>query len=231
MNIAPHFWQKNKKSIFNFLKRDLYFVKTPWWIKKLYPDCVWDIKANEKVLYITFDDGPHPTITPFVLQELKKYNAKATFFLIGDNAKKYPTVLQQILDDGHSIGNHTMHHLNGWKTDDETYLSNIKEAEQYISSTLFRPPYGRISKSQINKLHHKYSIFNIQYSIIMWNILAGDWEPSLTPQKCFAQIKNKIYPGAIVVFHDSEKAKERMEYAFPKLLQFAVEQGYCFKSI
>jgi peptidoglycan/xylan/chitin deacetylase (PgdA/CDA1 family) len=223
--IAPHYWQKNKKSIFNFLKRDLYFVKTPWWIKKLYPNCVWDIKTDEKVLYITFDDGPHPTITPFVLHQLKKYNAKATFFLIGNNAKKYPAVLQQILDEGHTIGNHTMHHLNGWKTNDEDYIKDIKQAEQYVSSTLFRPPYGRISKKQIA------SIKNIQYSIIMWNILAGDWEHTLTPQKCFNQIKNKIYPGAIVVFHDSDKAKERMEYAFPKLLEYAAEQGYSFKSI
>jgi peptidoglycan-N-acetylglucosamine deacetylase len=227
MNIAPHFWQKNKNSIFNFLKRDLYFVKTPWWIKKLYPNCVWDIKTNEKVLYITFDDGPHPTITPFVLHQLKKYNAKATFFLIGDNAKKYPEVLQQIIDEGHSIGNHTMHHLNGWKTQNEIYLNDIVNAEQYINSKLFRPPYGRISKKQIQTLSTHHS----PLTIVMWNILAGDWEPSLTPQKCFNQIKNKIYPGAIVVFHDSEKAKERMEYAFPKLLAYASEQGYSFKSI
>jgi peptidoglycan/xylan/chitin deacetylase (PgdA/CDA1 family) len=225
--IAPHYWKKKKKSIFNFLKRDLYFVKTPWWIKKLYPNCVWDIKTDEKALYITFDDGPHPTITPFVLQELKKYNAKATFFLIGDNAKKYPEVLQQIIDEGHSIGNHTMQHLNGWKTNDEDYIADIKGAEQYISSNLFRPPYGRITKSQIKQL----SIINYQLSIVMWNILAGDWEQSLSPQKCFNQIKNKIYPGAIVVFHDSEKAKERMEYAFPKFLQYAAKKGYTFKSI
>jgi peptidoglycan-N-acetylglucosamine deacetylase len=225
--IAPHYWKKKKKSIFNFLKRDLYFVKTPWWIKKLYPNCVWDIKTDEKALYITFDDGPHPTITPFVLQELKKYDAKATFFLIGDNAKKYPEVLQQIIDEGHSIGNHTMQHLNGWKTNDEDYIADIKGAEQYISSNLFRPPYGRITKSQIKQL----SIINYQLSIVMWNILAGDWEQSLSPQKCFNQIKNKIYPGAIVVFHDSEKAKERMEYAFPKFLQYAAKKGYTFKSI
>ncbi len=225
--IAPHYWQKNKKSIFNFLKRDLYFVKTPWWIKKLYPNCVWDIPTKEKTLYISFDDGPHPTITPFVLQELKKYNAKATFFCIGDNAKKYPAVMQQIVNEGHTIGNHTMHHLNGWKTDDEIYLSNIKEAQQFINSTLFRPPYGRIKKSQLSKLSSLHST----HSTIMWTILAGDWEQSLTPEKCFNQIKNKIYPGAIVVFHDSEKAVERMEYAFPKLLAHAFEQGYSFKRI
>ncbi len=226
--VAPHFWQKNKNSIFNILKRDLYFVKTPWWIKKLYPKCVWDIKTKEKVLYITFDDGPHPTITPFVLQELKKYNAKATFFCIGDNAKKYPEVLQQIIADGHSLGNHTMHHLNGWKTSDTNYINDIKEVVQYINSTsLFRPPYGRITKSQIKKIIS----LNFPLSIIMWNILAGDWEQSLHPHKCFNQIKNKIYPGAIVVFHDSDKAKERMEYAFPKLLKCASEQGYNFKKI
>jgi peptidoglycan/xylan/chitin deacetylase (PgdA/CDA1 family) len=227
MKIAPHFWQKNKKSIFNFLKRDLYFVKTPWWVKMLYPKCVWDIKTKEKVLYITFDDGPHPTITAFVLQELKKYNAKATFFLIGDNAKKFPQVLQQIIDEGHAIGNHTMHHLNGWKTAEGNYFNDIKEAEQYINSALFRPPYGRISTKQIQTLTTHHS----PLTIIMWNILAGDWEQSLLPQKCFNQIKNKIYPGAIVVFHDSEKALERMQYAFPKLLEYAAREGYTFKKI
>lgn len=225
--IAPHYWQKNKNLIFNFLKRDLYFVKTPWWIKKLYPNCVWDIPTKEKILYLTFDDGPHPTITPFVLQQLKKYNAKATFFCIGDNAKKYPAVMQQIVNEGHTIGNHTMHHLNGWKTDDGIYLNNIKEAQQYINSILFRPPYGRIKKSQLTKL----SSFHPPLSTIMWTILAGDWEQSLSPEKCFNQLKNKIYPGAIVVFHDSEKAVERMEYAFPKLLEYAFKQGYSFKRI
>jgi peptidoglycan-N-acetylglucosamine deacetylase len=230
--IAPHYWQKKKSSIFSFLKRDLYFVKTPWFIKKLYANCVWDIKTTEKVLYITFDDGPHPTITPFVLQELKKYNAKATFFCIGDNVKKYPDVYQQIIDEGHTVGNHTMRHLNGWKTENERYLNDIKEASSYINSILFRPPYGRISKKQIESIiQKKYSIFNNQYSIIMWNILAGDWEQTLSPQKCFNQIKNKIYRGAIVVFHDSEKAYDRMSYAFPKLLHYADKLGYKFEKI
>lgn len=197
----------------------------------MYPHCVWDIPAKEKVLYITFDDGPHPSITPFILQQLKKYNAKATFFLIGENVKNFPEQYQQMIAEGHSVGNHTMHHINGWKTDDETYLNDITAAEKYISSVLFRPPYGRITKSQIKKLISKSEIGNPKSEIIMWNILAGDWEQSLSPEKCFNQIKSKIYPGAIVVFHDSEKACERMSYAFPKLLEHAAAQGYRFESI
>ena len=150
--IAPHYWQKNKNLIFNFLKRDLYFVKTPWWIKKLYPNCVWDIPTKEKILYLTFDDGPHPTITPFVLQQLKKYNAKATFFCIGKNVAAHQNLYATIIEQGHTVGNHSYDHLNGWKTDTAHYIQNIKLAGKLIQSNLFRPPYGRITRSQIHKI-------------------------------------------------------------------------------
>ncbi len=232
MQVAPHYWKKRTSSIFNFLKRDLYFVKTPNWIKKLYKNCVWDIATNEKLLYITFDDGPHPTITPFILNELKKYKAKATFFCIGENVKKFPETYQQIINEGHTVGNHTMHHINGWKNTDENYLNDITEATHLINSNLFRPPYGRITKTQIQRINNQQlSIIHYPLSIIMWNILAGDWEQSLKPEKCFNQIKNNIYPGAIVVFHDSNKAFDRMSYAFPKLLEHATALGYTFEAI
>ena len=125
-----------------------YFVKTPWWLKKLYSSRIWSIDTNEKKIYLTFDDGPHPTITPFVLGELKKYGAKATFFCIGKNVVSYPGVYQQILDEGHRTGNHTQNHLNGWQTVNDIYFSDIEEATLYINSDLFRPPYGRIRSSQ-----------------------------------------------------------------------------------
>jgi peptidoglycan/xylan/chitin deacetylase (PgdA/CDA1 family) len=223
--IAPHFWRESKAK---FLKKDLFFISTPWWLRKLFPGCLWDLKTKEKVIYISFDDGPHPTITPFVLNELKKYNATATFFCIGDNVVKYPEIYRRVINEGHAIGNHTMHHINGWKTADEQYISDIEEAAKHIDSNLFRPPYGRIKKSQIKKLA---ITVNPKLKTIMWSVLAGDWIATLRPEKCFEQVRNNIYPGCIVVFHDSEKANERMSYALPKLLEHFSNKGYVFKKI
>jgi len=222
--IAPHFWRESKAK---FFKKDLFFITTPGWLRKFFPGCIWDIKTNEKTIYLSFDDGPHPVITAFVLSELKKYNAKATFFCIGDNVKKFPEMYKQVIDQGHSIGNHTMHHINGWKNTDDNYLSDIAEAGKFIHSGLFRPPYGRIKKSQI----HKLQTANPQLLTIMWSVLAGDWVSTLSPQKCFDQIKNNIYPGCIIVFHDSEKANERMSFVLPKVLEHFSKLGYIFKKI
>lgn len=222
--IAPHFWRESKA---RFFKKDLFFVSTPWWLRKLFPGCVWDVKTKEKIIYLSFDDGPHPTITPFVLNELKKYNAKATFFCIGDNVKKFPAIYQQVIDQGHAIGNHTMHHINGWKNTDADYLNDIAAAAKHINTNLFRPPYGRVKKSQIRQL----ATINYKLSTVMWSVLAGDWVATLPPQKCFEQVKNNIYPGCIVVFHDSEKANERMSFAVPKLLEHFSNEGYLFKKL
>jgi peptidoglycan-N-acetylglucosamine deacetylase len=226
--IAPHYQKAKKKSVFNFLKRDRYFIKTPGWLKKLYPHCLWDMENKEKVLYLSFDDGPHPTITPFVLDELKKYNAKATFFCIGDNVVKYPDVYKRLLDEGHSAGNHTQHHVNGWKIADEIYLQEIQEAGRHIDSILFRPPYGRIKRSQIKQLMLSGMV---DTKIVMWNILAGDWDPDLQPEKCYKRIKAKISSGDIIVFHDSEKAWDRMSYTLPLVLEEYSKQGYNFNVI
>lgn len=225
--VAPHDNRASKNSLIHFFKKDRYFIKTPRWIKKLYTGCVWDIEPKEKTLYFSFDDGPHPTITRFVLDRLKQYNAKATFFCIGENVQKYPDVYRQISDEGHSIGNHTQHHINGWKTNDENYLLDITEAGTQIQSNLFRPPYGRIKKSQIRLLKEKYPAMKI----IMWNILAGDWVEGLQPEKCFEQIRQKISDGDIVVFHDTDKSFARLEYALPQTLKFFYEKEYQFKKI
>jgi peptidoglycan-N-acetylglucosamine deacetylase len=222
--MAPHFWRQSKVK---FFKKDLFFVTTPWWLRKLYPGCIWDFKSSEKTIYISFDDGPHPTITPFVLKVLEQYNAKATFFCIGDNVKKHPEVYQQVIDAGHAVGNHTMHHVNGWKSADKDYLNDISQANEYINTNIFRPPYGRVTQRQIKLL----STGLPHFSVIMWSVLAGDWVNTITPQKCFEHIKNNVYPGCIVVFHDSEKANERMRYALPRVLEHFSKQGYQFKKI
>ncbi len=221
---ASYLWRKIKAF---FFKKDVYLVTTPWWLRKLLPGCVWDFKTTEKIIYLSFDDGPHPTITPFVLNQLQQYNAKATFFCIGNNVRKYPDTFKQIIAAGHSAGNHTMHHINGWQKTDDVYLADINEAKAFITSYLFRPPYGRIKRSQIKKITSQ----NVDYQIIMWSVLAGDWDGALSWETCFEQVKQHIYPGCIVVFHDSEKAGERLKYALPKLLEYFTNMGYSFRAI
>ena len=204
-----------------------YFVKIPRWLKWLYKGCIWDIKNKEKSIYLTFDDGPHPTITPFVLDELKKHQAKATFFCIGKNVAAFPEVFQRIIDEGHSIGNHTFNHLNGWKVSDEEYLNDIWDAKNHIDSPLFRPPYGRITRFQIKQLQQK----KYQLKVLMWNILSGDFDQKISKEVCAENVILNAKEGAIVVFHDSEKAKERLSYALPKVLDYFANQGFEFKKI
>lgn len=202
----------------------MYLVKTPWWIRKLYPSLTWSIPTEEKEVYLTFDDGPHQTITPFVLDVLKQYKAKATFFCIGKNVKAHLPVYEQILSEGHKVGNHTYSHFNGKKTADELYINDILAAKEYIDSNLFRPPYGRITKFQIQQLK---SLFKI----VMWDVLSGDFDINLTPQNSLQHVVTNVRPGSIVVFHDSQKALPRLSYALPKALEFLSQKGYTFKSL
>ena len=225
--IAPHYKKEKKKAACHFLKKDRYMVKTPWWLKKLYPGCIWDMPGKEKTLYLSFDDGPHPTITPFVLQQLKNYHAKATFFCIGENVIRYPGIFQQLIDEGHAVGNHTFHHINGWKTPVNDYFDDMMKADEYIHSNLFRPPYGRIKRSQLRRLLDGEN----KKRVVMWNILAGDWDATVSPEKCYQRIKNKISAGDIIVLHDSEKAWDRMSYILPRLLQDFTRSGFNFNKI
>ncbi len=202
----------------------MYFIKSPWWLKRVYSLLVWHIPTREKEVYLTFDDGPHPTITPFVLDCLKAYNAKATFFCIGKNVLDHPATYQRVIDEGHSVGNHTYNHLNGWKTDDAVYLKNVFLAKDHINSRLFRPPYGRISKFQIKQLLPSFKI-------IMWDVLSGDFDIKLSPQTSLQNVVANVRSGSVVVFHDSEKAFARLEYALPKALEHLSEKGYVFKAI
>ena len=206
-----------------------YFVKTPWWLKKLYPKRLWSVDTKEKIIYLTFDDGPHPVATPFVLDELKKHNAKATFFCIGKNVVEYPAIYKRIVEEGHAIGNHTQHHLNGWKTEKETYLADITIAAKHIESSLFRPPYGRIRSQQANSLTDAMN--NTSAKIVMWDVLSGDFDVDLSPEKCYENVVKHTRPGSIIVFHDSLKAFERLKFALPLVLKHFSEQGYRFANL
>ena len=227
MKLPGYFASLHKLYIALFCKAiiTMYFTKTPWWLKKLYPSLVWSINTTENIIYLTFDDGPHPTATPFVLKSLKQFNAKATFFCIGKNVELYPAIYAEIMSAGHTVANHTQNHLNGWKTTDEIYINNIDQAAAHIDSKLFRPPYGRITKFQAKLLHQ------MGYKIIMWDVLSGDFDTTLLKEDCAENTILQTQAGSIVVFHDSEKAYERMEFALPKLLDFYSKKGYRFESI
>ena len=204
----------------------MYLITTPWWLRMFFPGCIWQIPTKEKVVYLTFDDGPHPTATPFVLEQLRQYNAKGTLFCSGKNVANYPSIYHQLLSEGHTTGNHTMHHLNGWKTDDAVYLKDIEEANPLINSQMLRPPYGRIKWSQIRKVKKG----NIK-RIIMWSVLSGDFDTNIDGEKCYQHVIQNIQPGSIIVFHDSAKALPRLQYALPIVLLWLQENGYQMKAI
>lgn len=206
-----------------------YFIKTSWIAKKIFSSYVWSLPANENVVYLTFDDGPHPTITPWVLEQLKQFDAQATFFCIGNNVRKYPDVYQQILDEGHATGNHTYHHLNGWKTKDKEYIDDVSKAAQLVKSNLFRPPYGKIKNKQAKKIGDALQISNPQ--IIMWDVLSADFDSSFSPTQCLSNVLDNVSVGSIVVFHDSEKSFTNLKYALPGTLNVLKEKGFAFKKI
>jgi peptidoglycan/xylan/chitin deacetylase (PgdA/CDA1 family) len=179
------------------------------------------------VLYLTFDDGPHPTITPFVLDTLRQYQAKATFFCIGKNVEAYPGIYAQIMFEGHAVGNHTQHHVNGWEVSDEAYLDDITTASKHIKSNLFRPPYGRIKKSQMKKIKQQFP----DMRIVMWDVLSADFDTRLNADACLGYTVYHSKSGSIVLFHDSEKAFPRMQTALPKMLAHFANEGYTFEAI
>lgn len=210
----------------------LYFTRTPLLLKKMYPSCIWNYSRDEKKIYLTFDDGPHPVATPFVLDTLSEYKAKATFFCIGKNVVNHPDIYKRIISEGHAVGNHTHNHLNGWKTPDVEYIMNISEAGKYIDSKLFRPPYGKITRFQIRLLTasenaKQKSVFDI----IMWDVLSGDFDLSLSADSCAKKVINNARAGSIVVFHDSEKAMPRMQKSLKESLKYFSENGFAFEVI
>ena len=204
-----------------------YLNNTPKFLRSLYKGRVWDIPNAGQELYLTFDDGPHPEVTVFVLDLLAKFNAKATFFCIGKNVEKYPHIYERILMEGHAVGNHSMNHLNGSKVKDKVYFDDIAEAQKFISSSLFRPPYGRLSNFQQKQL--QAARFN--FKIIMWSVLSADFDLTITHERCLQNVLLHTKSGSVIVFHDSEKARKNLEYALPKTLEYFADKGFTFKKI
>jgi peptidoglycan/xylan/chitin deacetylase (PgdA/CDA1 family) len=209
--------------------------RTPFFLPLLYPSLRWRIENEAKELYLTFDDGPVPGPTEFVLETLAARNIKATFFCIGDNIRKHPEVFKKIVDQDHAIGNHTFNHLNGWKINPPYYLDNIKKCDDLINeftsrttnneqpATLFRPPYGRITKKQIHTLS--------EYKIIMWDVLSVDYNKNLSRERCLHNTIRATRPGSIIVFHDSYKAEKNLTFALPAFIDHFLEQGFTFHSL
>jgi len=204
-----------------------YFTKTPFWLKLIYPSCIWNYpRTEEKKIYLSFDDGPHATATPFVLDELKKYNAKASFFCIGKNVVEETAIYKRILLEGHRVGNHSHNHLNGWKSDAKIYLENIEKAREQIDSDLFRPPYGRATFFQIRNLQEK-----LKYKVVMWDVLSGDFDPAVNGKQAAEKVIRKSRSGSIVVFHDSAKAFPVLHVALPLVLAYFSGAGFTFETI
>ena len=206
-------------------------ITTPKILRMFYPSFLWEMPKGEKKLYLTFDDGPHPTITPQVLEILKKFNAKATFFCIGNNVNKYKDTFELIKKEGHSVGNHTFNHERGWKTKTQDYVNSVIEANALIQSPLFRPPHGRIKFSQITKLLKFESSRILNFRIVAWTVISYDWDKSLTPDDCFNNVIKNADDGSIIVFHDSEKAVNNMIPALTKVLEYYTNKGYSFEKL
>ncbi|MDP5001617.1 MAG: polysaccharide deacetylase family protein [Flavobacterium sp.] len=207
------------------------WVKTNRLIKKIFYNQIWEIPNSEKKIYLTFDDGPIPEVTEWVLDVLKSENIKATFFCIGDNIRKHPEVYKRILKEGHQTGNHTFNHLNGWKTNTKSYLKNFKlcETEHLKLNTehsfLFRPPYGKIKPSQSKVIRQ------LGYKIIMWDVLSYDFDSTISTEKCLENVISNTEQGSIIVFHDSVKAEKNLKYALPKAIQILKYKGFIFDVI
>jgi peptidoglycan-N-acetylglucosamine deacetylase len=206
-----------------------YFIKTPWLLKRLFPRYQWDAPPGDKAVYLTFDDGPHPEVTPWVLDQLAACDAKATFFCIGKNVLQHPDILARILAEGHAVGNHTHNHLNGWKTDADAYIANIREAARVIDARLFRPPYGRIRRGQAARMVEAMGRPDAQ--VVMWDVLSADFDRSITPEECTRNVLEHTVPGSIIVFHDSEKAWPNLQGALPAVLRSFRQSRFKMKAL
>ena len=201
-----------------------YPIKSPFWLHWLYPRLTWHHSRDLPSLFLTFDDGPIPDVTPQILNILKEYGVQATFFCVGDNIRKHPEIFQRIQEEGHRVGNHTFNHLKGWKTSQDDYLQNVESCNRLTQSDLFRPPYGRGTRKQYRELQK-------HYKIIMWDVMSGDFDPNVSPELCLRNVLKHTENGSIIVLHDNVKATERVLYALPKAIEYWLDKGYSFKTL
>ncbi|OQX72251.1 MAG: hypothetical protein B6D61_14420 [Bacteroidetes bacterium 4484_249] len=202
----------------------MYFVKTLKIVSLIYRSLIWEIPEKEKIIYLTFDDGPEEKFTPEILQILDRYKAKATFFCVGENSKKNPGIIQQIIKAGHAVGNHSYSHLKGNRTNTEEFINDIKKCNDILKTKLFRPPYGKISRRQIKRLKE-------DYNIIMWSVIPGDFDDKVSKELLLKRSIKYTKQGTIIVFHDNIKTKEKVLYALPKFLEHFINMGYNFEKI
>lgn len=202
----------------------MFIAETPALLKNLYSELVWSIDTEQKEVFLTFDDGPTEQHTYWILEQLRAFDARATFFCVGKNVEQYPEQYKAILADGHQVGNHTYDHLKGWDANDMTYMRSVLKCDQLVDSDLFRPPYGRIKKSQIRRLKGRYRI-------IMWDVLSGDYSPKLSGEKCLENVVQSVKKGSIIVFHDSIKASANLYQTLPGVLEYFAAEGYRFNAI
>ena len=199
----------------------MYLVRPPYLLKTLYPKAIWRMDKDKPLIYLTFDDGPVPGITEWVLDLLKAKALKATFFCVGDNVRKHASLYARIVAEGHQTGNHTFNHLNGWNSHTADYLQNIGQCRAEVGTTLFRPPYGKMKNSQYRRVQQ-------QYTIVMWDVLSGDYDKDTSPEKCLANVVKHVRNGSVIVFHDSYKAQRNLQYALPLFIDWALRQGFSF---
>ena len=209
----------------------LFLPKYPSVLKLLYPKRISRIK-DKNAIYLTFDDGPIPDVTPWVLDLLEEYSAKATFFCIGENVEKHPEIFRSILEKEHAVGNHTFNHLNGWKTGKAPYIENTQKTQQVFTANkffpeikFFRPPYGKIMNAQASDLVKK------SYKLVMWDVISGDYDHSISAEKCYRNVINNAIDGSTIVFHDSEKAFKNLREVLPRVMRYYAEKGFTFKSL
>ena len=201
----------------------MFIEQVPEFFRNLYPKAVWRMNPDEKAVYLTFDDGPIPVITPWVVELLDRYNIKATFFMVGDNVHKFSQEYMQVVESGHRVGNHTFNHLKGLFTDTKRYIENVDQADAFIHSNLFRPPHGILRTSQYNELSKRCTF-------VMWDLVTRDYSFRLYGEDVLANVKRYTRNGSIITFHDSLRSESNLRYALPRALDWLQEQGYEFKT-
>ncbi|MDX1684149.1 MAG: polysaccharide deacetylase family protein [Saprospiraceae bacterium] len=197
----------------------MYLTKTPKFVQSLFPNFLWRVPDAEHEVFLTFDDGPIPEVTPWVLDQLDKFDAKATFFCVGENVQKHPEVFDEVQRRGHLVGNHTYNHLSGWQSENLPYFHNVRRCANLVHSDLFRPPYGRLRPKQVQFLQR-------HYKIVMWDVLSGDFDPNITAKQCLRNVITHTKPGSIVVFHDSLKSENKLRKVLPTYLSWLAENDF-----